>query len=185
MRLVAPPPPDAESTQWATIDSPVGPLTLTQRADVLVGLTMEDQAHVRPMPPGAVRDDKALAATAAEVDAYFAGTVHHFEVAVGLEGTDFQCHVWEQLAAIPYGTTITYGELARRVGRPGAARAVGQANGHNPVALIVPCHRVVATGGLGGYGGGLGRKVALLDFEQSGSGPMARLADHEYRGRRE
>jgi methylated-DNA-[protein]-cysteine S-methyltransferase len=102
-----------------------------------------------------------------QLDEYFAGRRMTFDVAMTLEGTDFQRRVWAELSAIPYGETISYGELARRVGNPKASRAVGSANGHNPVAVIVPCHRVIAgNGSIGGYGGGLERKVHLLELEQ-------------------
>ena len=86
-------------------------------------------------------------------------------MAIELDGTEFQRAVWRELSKIPYGETISYGELARRVGRPKGPRAVGQANGKNPIAIIVPCHRVVASNGLGGYGGGLAMKRALLALE--------------------
>ena len=103
-----------------------------------------------------------------QLEAYFAGSRQTFDVPLALAGTDFQRRVWEGLLEIPYGHTMSYGELARRVGRPGASRAVGLANGRNPVAIIVPCHRVIgANGTLTGYGGGLDRKVWLLDHERS------------------
>ena len=93
------------------------------------------------------------------------GDEREFDVPLGLAGTPFQMDVWNELARISYGETISYGELARRVGRPGGPRAVGQANGRNPVPIIVPCHRVVASKGIGGYGGGLAIKRALLALE--------------------
>ena len=96
---------------------------------------------------------------------YMAGGRTDFDLPVAFSGTAFQEEVWAELVRIPYGTTITYGELARRVGRAGAARAVGQANGRNPVPIVVPCHRVVASDGIGGYGGGLPLKRALLALE--------------------
>jgi len=136
------------------------------RDGVLTQLDMEDQAHATPVPPGSRRDDDAFAAVRTQLDEYFAGTRTAFDVPLRLEGTGFQRAVWAQLCAIPYGTTISYGELARRVGNPKASRAVGLANGRNPIAVIVPCHRVIAgDGSLGGYGGGLDRKTALLDLE--------------------
>jgi len=159
--------PDA-GVWTATVGSPVGPLTLTARDGALVGLTMEDQAHLVAPPAGARRDPAALAGVAAQLEEYFAGERRAFTVPVVLEGTGFQRQVWSELCAIPYGTVVSYGELARRVGWPGASRAVGQANGRNPVAVVVPCHRVVAAdGGLGGYSGGLERKAVLLDLERA------------------
>ena len=101
-----------------------------------------------------------------QLDAYFAGRLTEFDIPVKLDGTEFQRRVWSQLQAIPYGETISYGELARRVGSPKASRAVGLANGRNPVTIIVPCHRVIGSNGkLTGYGGGLDRKTWLLDHE--------------------
>jgi len=102
----------------------------------------------------------------AELDAYFAGSLKKFSVPLDLRGTEFQRRVWELLLHIPYGETRSYGQIARAIGRPEASRAVGQAVGTNPVAIIVPCHRVIgASGGLVGYGGGLHRKQALLELE--------------------
>lgn len=103
---------------------------------------------------------------AAELDAYFAGDLRQFSVPLDLRGTDFQRQVWQLLQGIPYGETRSYGQIASALGRPTASRAVGRANGTNPVAIIVPCHRVIgANGELVGYGGGLDRKQALLDLE--------------------
>jgi methylated-DNA-[protein]-cysteine S-methyltransferase len=114
-----------------------------------------------------VRDDAALTDVTRQLDEYFAGTRQDFDLTVRLDGTPFQVEVWQQLRAIPYGETISYGELARRVHRPEAARAVGSANGQNPVAIVVPCHRVIgADGSLTGFGGGLEWKQRLLDLER-------------------
>jgi methylated-DNA-[protein]-cysteine S-methyltransferase len=148
--------------------SPIGPLTLMACEGYLTHLVMEDQAHATDTPPGSRRDDDAFDEVRIQLDQYFAGSRTRFEVPMHLEGTDFQRRVWAQLCAIPYGKTISYGELARRVGSPKASRAVGSANGRNPVAVIVPCHRVIAAdGSLGGYGGGLERKTLLLDLERT------------------
>jgi methylated-DNA-[protein]-cysteine S-methyltransferase len=104
---------------------------------------------------------------------YFAGARRAFDLPLDLRGTPFQLRVWEALLRIPYGETRTYGQLAAQIGHPGAARAVGAANGANPVAIIVPCHRVVASGGgLGGYGGGLDRKEFLLGLESGSSASL-------------
>ncbi len=113
--------------------------------------------------PGTAPD--TLRRAAAQLDEYFAGARTSFDLPFGLCGTPFQVEVWRALAGIDYGTTITYGELAGRVGRPTAYRAVGQANGANPLPIFFPCHRVVASGGLGGYGGGLDVKRRLLALE--------------------
>lgn len=103
---------------------------------------------------------------ARQLSAYFAGELTAFDLPLHLEGTEFQRSVWDQLVRIPYGETWSYGELAGRLGKPNASRAVGLANGKNPVGIIVPCHRVIgASGGMTGYGGGLDRKVRLLAFE--------------------
>ncbi len=148
--------------------SPIGPLTLMASDGRMTHLVMADQAHATAMPSGSRRDDDFFADVTAQLDAYFAGDRDSFDVPMRLEGTEFQRRVWTQLCAIPYGETISYGELARRVGNPKAARAVGLANGRNPVAVIVPCHRVIAAdGSLGGYGGGLDRKTHLLDLERA------------------
>ncbi|GAC1531005.1 MAG: methylated-DNA--[protein]-cysteine S-methyltransferase [Acidimicrobiales bacterium] len=149
------------------VDSPVGPLTLVASDGVLSGLFMDDQRH-RPDPSGfGERDGRSFAAISEQLDAYFDGTLDHFDVELAVLGTEWQRRVWAGLSAIPYGTTISYGELAARVGNPRASRAVGLANGRNPVGIIVPCHRVVgSSGSLTGYGGGLERKRWLLDHER-------------------
>ena len=151
-----------------SIDSPVGTLTLSAADGFLTGMYMDGQRHV---PAGGVqggRDDAWFADVASQLDAYFDGDLTSFDIPIRLEGTDFQRKVWSHLQDIPYGETISYGELARRVGSPKASRAVGLANGRNPVAIIVPCHRVIgANGQLTGYGGGLERKTWLLDHESS------------------
>ena len=158
---------DEERVLTTTVPSPIGPLTLTAVDGVLTGLHMHEQRHAPAASSGWVRDDAAFKDVVEQLDAYFAGELRRFEVATALRGTDFQRRVWAALVEIPYGETISYGELASRVGRPRAFRAVGLANGRNPVAVIVPCHRVIAGDGtLGGYGGGLERKTMLLDFER-------------------
>lgn len=150
----------------ATIDSPVGPLTITAEDGALTGLHMHRQRHFPAIPATAEHDDAALAPVVEQLRAYFAGELTAFELTLDLRGTPFQRRVWGALQEIPYGETISYGELARWVGNPNASRAVGTANGHNPVAIVVPCHRVIAAdGGIGGYGGGLDRKTWLLQHE--------------------
>jgi methylated-DNA-[protein]-cysteine S-methyltransferase len=149
------------------MNSPVGPLTLVSTEGALSGLYMDEQRH-RPMESVfGPRDDTQSAEVIEQLEAYFAGDLKDFDVPLAMAGTDFQRTVWTELLRIPYGETITYGELAERLGRPTAARAVGLANGKNPISIIVPCHRVVgASGDLTGYGGGLPRKRYLLDFEK-------------------
>src|SRR5205085_10571542 len=118
-------------------------------------------------------DDPPFAAAIAQLRAYFRGESTAFDVPLELRGTPFQRRVWASLCTIPYGETVTYGALAQRLGTPSAARAVGLANGRNPVGIIVPCHRVVGSdGSLTGYGGGLDRKRRLLEFERTAEGPF-------------
>ncbi|GAA1787975.1 methylated-DNA--[protein]-cysteine S-methyltransferase [Actinomadura chokoriensis] len=152
------------------LDSPVGPLTLVATGGALSGLYMEKQRHLPSEETfGAPGDPDAepFATAAAQLTAYFAGELTEFDVPLDLHGTPFQQRVWAALQEIPYGETTTYGELAAELGNPSASRAVGLANGRNPVGVIVPCHRVVgSTGSLTGYGGGLDRKRYLLDFER-------------------
>ena len=153
-------------TCYRTMQSPVGPLTLAGHNEVLTNLRMEDQAH-DPGRAGWVRDDQAFPKVVDQLEAYFAGELTEFDVAFDLVGTPFQRRVWSALLEIPYGETWSYGQVARRIGQPTASRAVGMANGRNPVAIIVPCHRVIgASGTLTGYGGGLDRKQVLLDLER-------------------
>jgi methylated-DNA-[protein]-cysteine S-methyltransferase len=157
------PPPTAIAT---SMDSPIGTLTLTAVDGWLTGIHMHEQRHT-PKPPATYRrEDAGLAHAVAQLNAYFAGERRDFDLPMRMAGTDFQRRVWAELCAIPYGETISYGELARRVGNPRASRAVGLANGRNPIAIVVPCHRVNgADGSLTGYGGGLERKVWLLEHE--------------------
>ncbi|MBA4861957.1 methylated-DNA--[protein]-cysteine S-methyltransferase [Streptomyces sp. PSKA54] len=151
------------------MDSPYGPLTVVLTDGVLSGLYMTGQRHRPPEESFGDRDDTAFAFAeiATQLKAYFAGELKEFTLPLQLHGTPFQRTVWEQLRKIPYGETRSYGELAHELGNPKASRAVGLANGRNPVGIIVPCHRVVgADGSLTGYGGGLERKQQLLDFER-------------------
>jgi methylated-DNA-[protein]-cysteine S-methyltransferase len=145
------------------MDTPVGHLVLESDGDVLIGIWLPSQATTtrgdgHDAPP-------VLKDTATQLEEYFAGERTGFTVPMELDGTPFQKDVWAELTRIPYGETISYGELARRVGRPKGPRAVGQANGKNPIPIIVPCHRVLAGNGIGGYGGGLPMKRALLAVE--------------------
>lgn len=147
------------------VDSPLGPLTLVAEEHALVGLYMVGQRH-RP-DLSFDRDDGLLPDLREQLDAYFRRELKDFDVPLALTGTPFQQAVWQGLRQIPYGETWSYGQLADKLGKPGASRAVGLANGKNPVGIVVPCHRVVgSTGSLTGYGGGLERKQWLLDLER-------------------
>ncbi|WP_069812412.1 methylated-DNA--[protein]-cysteine S-methyltransferase [Streptomyces sp. TP-A0874] len=151
------------------VDSPLGPLTLVASEGVLCGLYMTGQRHRPAEESFGAADGGAFTETVRQLDAYFDGELTSFDLPLRLSGTPFQQRVWSALREIPYGETVSYGELAARLGRPTAARAVGLANGRNPIGIIVPCHRVVGSGGaLTGYGGGLDRKRRLLALESSG-----------------
>ncbi|MBB5787424.1 methylated-DNA--[protein]-cysteine S-methyltransferase [Jiangella mangrovi] len=152
------------TTYWTTIDSPVGTLWLTGDGTALTGLYMERPAVLDL--PGWVEDDTSFAAAREQLAAYFAGELREFSLPLNPVGTPFQQQVWAALRAIPYGETRSYREIAEQLGRPTASRAVGAANGRNPISVIVPCHRVVGSSGvLTGYAWGLERKRALLDLE--------------------
>ncbi|MGX1134318.1 methylated-DNA-[protein]-cysteine S-methyltransferase [Streptomyces glaucescens] len=157
--------------QHTVIDSPYGPLTLVADDGVLCGVYMENQRHRPPEDafgePATAPSTRPFAEAEEQLEAYFAGERTEFTLPLRLHGTPFQRTVWEHLRTIPYGETRTYGQLADALGNPKASRAVGLANGKNPVGIIIPCHRVVgADGSLTGYGGGLDRKRRLLDFER-------------------
>lgn len=156
--------------QHTVTDSPYGPLTLVADDGVLCGLYMTEQRHRPPEESFGLRDDTLFGEAREQLKAYFAGELEEFTVALRLTGTPFQRTVWDQLRRIPYGEMRTYGQLAGILGAPAASRAVGLANGRNPIGIIIPCHRVIgANGGLTGYGGGLERKRRLLDFERGAS----------------
>jgi methylated-DNA-[protein]-cysteine S-methyltransferase len=146
--------------------SPIGELLLASEGEALTGLYLEER---RPGPRGeaAWREDPGpFREVVAQLDAYFAGERTAFTLPLAPEGSAFQRAVWRALEGIPFGQTWSYRELAERVGRPGAARAVGSANARNPISIVVPCHRVIGSAGaLTGYGGGLSRKRWLLDHE--------------------
>jgi methylated-DNA-[protein]-cysteine S-methyltransferase len=151
-------------TFYTTLDTPIGELMLTGDGEALTALYLPGR---HPAPRAAWRrDDARFVAAATQLREYFAGERTEFDLSLRLEGAPFEREVWEALLGIGYGETVSYGEIARRVGHPGSARAVGAANGRNPIAIIVPCHRVIgADGSLTGYGGGLECKRALLDLE--------------------
>lgn len=155
---------------WTTTPSPLGPLRLIARGDALAALIMDPPTAP---PPGAEEraEHPALAAAVTQLDEYFAGTRQVFELPLAPQGTEFQRRVWAALQEIPYAETITYGALSRLLGDPLATRAVGLANGRNPIGLIIPCHRVIGQrGALTGYAGGVARKRWLLDHEAKFAG---------------
>ena len=153
---------------FATMESPVGTLTLTAAETALVGLSFETSR--RPKRDNSAREEIAhpvLTVAINQLREYFAGERNVFELPLQLEGTDFQKRVWAQLLLIPFGETCSYGDIAHRLGDPKLTRAVGLANGSNPIAIVVPCHRVIgASGALTGFGGGLRNKAILLDLER-------------------
>lgn len=158
-----------DRVQYRTMDSPVGLLTLAGRAGRLQHLRMVDQTY-EPNRADWLRDDSAFADAVGQLHEYFSGGRREFDLDLEFGGTPFQQRVWTALTTIPYGETRSYGEIARQIGAPGAFRAVGLANGHNPIGIIVPCHRVIGTNGsLTGYGGGLERKRMLLGLEKTNS----------------
>jgi methylated-DNA-[protein]-cysteine S-methyltransferase len=158
-------------TLTVTVDSPVGPLTLTAVEDRLTGLHMADQAHAPVQRTHWTEDPDSFSEVSGQLAAYFAGDLTEFDIPLRLVGTDFQRQVWEVLRQIPYGETWSYAEVAAKIGNARACRAVGLANGRNPIGIIVPCHRVIgAHGALTGYGGGLDRKAWLLHHERRSRG---------------
>lgn len=154
------------TTGTVIINSPVGPLLLVAREEGLTFLLFADRNQLQPMGDGTDAAARILVETERQLAEYFAGGRREFDLPLAPEGTDFQLAVWRSLGEIPYGETVSYGELARRIKRPSAARAVGAANGANPISIIVPCHRVIGANGLlVGYGGGLPAKRSLLALE--------------------
>jgi methylated-DNA-[protein]-cysteine S-methyltransferase len=148
-------------------ESPIGELLLLGDGHTLHGLYMQGGRRPKPIAEEWERSSEPFAAVSAQLHEYFAGERTAFELPLAMTGTPFERRVWDALTCIPYGETLSYGELARQIGQPSAARAVGLANGRNPISVIVPCHRVIgANGTLTGYGGGLERKRILLELEQ-------------------
>jgi methylated-DNA-[protein]-cysteine S-methyltransferase len=163
--------------RYRTMESPVGTLTLAGPGSTLRHLRMEDQTY-EPNRTNWERDDDAFGDAVEQLRAYFAGELTSFDLDMELIGTAFERRVWTALQTIPYGETRSYGEIAEQIDAPAASRAVGRANGRNPIGIIVPCHRVIgASGSLTGYGGGLDRKRALLDLEKSHSSANLTLFD--------
>ena len=154
-------------TWYTTTPSPIDELLLVGDGEAVTALHMAAQRY-GPADVGADwrRDDRLFTVATGQLAAYFAGELTDFDLPLAPAGTGFQQRVWAALRTIPYGQTTSYGELAGQLGNPGASRAVGLANGRNPIAVVVPCHRVIgANGTLTGYGGGLDRKRWLLDHE--------------------
>jgi methylated-DNA-[protein]-cysteine S-methyltransferase len=158
------------------IESPIGTLTLVATDGILSGLYMEDQLHLPDASTFGERVGSGFEAAAEQLGEYFTGRRREFTFRTRLTGTSFQRRVWQTVATIPYGQTWTYTQLADAVGRRDLLRAVAAANGRNPMAVVVPCHRVIASdGSLTGYAGGLARKRYLLDLEASAEVRSAKL----------
>lgn len=156
----------SNTIHYEDIDSPVGTLRLVADQQGLREIRFEHERDPGATPPDWVRSHAALAFARIQLGEYFSGKRRHFDLPLHPIGTPFQRTVWAALGDIPYGTTISYGELARRIGKPQAMRAVGAANGRNPLSIVLPCHRVIgADGSLTGYGGGLPIKRHLLALE--------------------
>jgi methylated-DNA-[protein]-cysteine S-methyltransferase len=150
-------------------ESPIQTLQLVSDGRSLMGLYMMSEKHPLVTQSDWIEDDSVapFSETKQQLTAYFEGTLTDFDLPLQIAGTIFQQRVWEALKTIPYGTTLSYGELAQQIGQPTASRAVGLANGRNPVSIVVPCHRVIgANGKLTGYGGGIERKQWLLNHER-------------------
>ncbi len=148
--------------------TPIGRLLLAGEADALCRVYFLSGPRPVKRPVDCEPREKPFREVVRQLNVYFSGTLTAFDVPLAIDGTDFQMTVWRALQAIPYGQTRSYGELARRIGRPDASRAVGAANGRNPIPIIIPCHRVVGAGGaLTGFGGGLPIKRRLLELERA------------------
>ena len=155
-----------QATYYTVVHSPIDDLLLVSDGDALTGLSMEQTRDGRAIESAWKRDPGPFREAVRQLQAYFEGELRRFDLPITLRGTDFQQVVWAALRALRLGERISYGELARRIGRPSASRAVGLANARNPIGIIVPCHRVIGAGGsLTGYGGGLARKQWLLEHE--------------------
>jgi methylated-DNA-[protein]-cysteine S-methyltransferase len=156
-----------EFMKYTIVESPLGGLLAARDEIGLTHLYLPSGRHSAPPRPGWVRDDAAFADVRTQLDDYFAGSRRSFDLPLHPAGSPFQQRVWAALQEIPYGETASYGGTALAIGAPGAARAVGLANGQNPISIVVPCHRVIgANGSLTGYGGGLPAKQWLLSHEE-------------------
>ena len=157
---------NSKSTIYHHTPSPIGSLLLVAFDGALVGLYMEDHTGGPTIDPDWRADAGWFKPICTQLKAYFSGDLTQFDVPLAPTGTAFQKRVWRELSKIPFGETISYGEQARRIGQPAASRAVGRANGQNPISIIVPCHRVIGSNGsLTGFGGGIERKRWLLEHE--------------------
>ncbi len=158
------------TTTYHDLETPVGTLRLVGSEEAIERIDLPNRAAEPPNPAWRVSNGAlpaALAEAKKQLEEYFAGERRDFDLPLAARGTRFQRLVWGELRRIPFGRTISYGELAGRIGKPTASRAVGAANGKNPLPVVVPCHRVIGSGGtLVGYGGGLPTKQALLELEQ-------------------
>ncbi|HFE66689.1 MAG TPA: methylated-DNA--[protein]-cysteine S-methyltransferase [Chloroflexi bacterium] len=155
---------------YTTIPSPLGEILLARNDRGLTYLNFQEGTHPLPINPAWQKDNDVFRETVAQLAAYFAGDLREFDLPLAPQGTPFQLAVWQALQTIPYGRTLTYSQLAQQIDNPTAVRAVGAANGRNPIPVIIPCHRVIgADGSLTGYGGGLPIKEALLLLEQHGT----------------
>jgi methylated-DNA-[protein]-cysteine S-methyltransferase len=155
------------TTSYCEIESPIGPLLLVRNDSGLLQVNFCNGRHRAKPEASWTENPQPLKETACQLKAYFAGTLQEFDLPLAPQGTHFQLGVWKRLCEIPYGETISYGELARRIGNPNASRAVGLANGSNPIPIIIPCHRVIGSNGkMTGYGGGLPIKEKLLALER-------------------
>ncbi|MBX7147285.1 MAG: methylated-DNA--[protein]-cysteine S-methyltransferase [Alphaproteobacteria bacterium] len=149
--------------------SPLGRMLLTSNGKALTRLHLETKKEKILVPQEWIEDEKNFKSLIKQLDLYFKGKLKKFDIALLPHGTTFQQRVWESLCTVPYGTTISYGGLAKKIHQPTAARAVGMANNRNPIGIIIPCHRVIGSdGSLVGYGGGLEIKQKLLDLEKTG-----------------
>jgi methylated-DNA-[protein]-cysteine S-methyltransferase len=157
------------------LPSPLGPLVLVGRREAISAIWLPSGRDRLEPDADWIETVAPFTEAVRQLDAYFAGTLRQFDLSLAPAGTPFQQRVWQALREIPYGETVSYGELARRIGRPSAVRAVGAANGQNPLAIVIPCHRVIGSDGrLVGYGGGLPAKSALLELERRVAGAAAR-----------
>lgn len=158
---------ESSSLFYTSMDSPIGELLLLGDDHALHGLYMQDGRKPVEISPRWEKSTAPFTGVQAQLREYFAGERVAFQTPLEMDGTRFERQVWRALIDIPYGETVSYGEIAKRIDQPSAARAVGLANGRNPIAVIVPCHRVIgANGTLTGYGGGLERKRLLLELER-------------------
>jgi methylated-DNA-[protein]-cysteine S-methyltransferase len=165
--------PATESLRFDDVASPVGRLRLIASEIALVGIWFENGRDAARNTLWLTRSlSPVIEMARTQLEEYFNGSRQVFDLPLDPRGTDFQRRVWQRLLKIPYGVTTTYGALARELGDPGASRAVGLANGSNPIPIVIPCHRVIgANGALTGFGGGLATKAALLDLERSATQP--------------